>query len=143
MQVVKLVKEDRNKAPQDKRSIGIISLWHEAQAKLIAPKFAAVEAALQKNLAGKGIAKWTAPKGGYFVSVEVLDGCAADIVKMADAAGVKLTPAGATHPYGKDPNDSFIRLAPTMPGVKDIETAMEVFCACVELVCARKLQAKG
>lgn len=115
----------------------------EAQAKLIAPKFAAVEAALQKNLAGKGIAKWTAPKGGYFVSVEVLEGCAADIVKMADAAGVKLTPAGATHPYGKDPNDSFIRLAPTMPGVKDIETAMEVFCACVELVCARKLQAKG
>ncbi len=113
----------------------------EAQAALIGPKFAAVEAALSKNLAGKGIAKWTTPKGGYFVSVEVLEGCAAEIVKMADAAGVKLTPAGATHPYAMDPADSFIRLAPTMPSVAEIETAMEVFCACVELVCARKLEA--
>ncbi|MEK9722505.1 MAG: aminotransferase [Rhodospirillaceae bacterium] len=115
----------------------------DEQAKLIAPKFAAVEAALSKNLAGKGIAKWTAPKGGYFVSVEVLEGCAAEIIKLADAAGVKLTPAGATHPYGKDPKDSFIRLAPTMPSVQEIETAMEVFCACVELVAAKKLQAQG
>lgn len=113
----------------------------EAQAALVAPKFQAVEAALQKNLAGKGIATWTTPKGGYFVCVDVVDGCASEIIKMADAAGVKLTPAGATHPYGNDPDDRTIRLAPTMPSVAEIETAMEVFCACVELVCARKLAA--
>jgi len=113
----------------------------EKQAEIVAPKFQAVERALEKNLAGKGIATWTAPKGGYFVSVEVLEGCATEIIELADAAGVKLTPAGATHPYGKDPADSFIRLAPTMPSVEEIETAMEVFCACVELVCARKLAA--
>ena len=111
----------------------------DKQAALIAPKFAAVNDALERNLGGTGIAAWTKPEGGYFVSVDVLDGCASEIIKLAGAAGVKLTPAGATYPYGNDPHDRNIRLAPTMPAVDEIETAMEVFCACVELVSARKL----
>jgi len=112
----------------------------EKQAASVGPKFLAVDAALEKNLGSKGLATWTKPKGGYFVSVDVLDGCAAEIVALAGKAGVKLTPAGATYPYGKDPHDRNIRLAPTMPSVYEIEQAMEVFCACVEVVCMRKLQ---
>ncbi len=111
----------------------------DKQAALLGPKFAAVDEALERHLAGKRIARWTKPEGGYFVSVDVLDGCASDIISMAGKAGVKLTPAGATYPYGKDPHDRNIRLAPTMPSVDEIKTAMEVFCTCVELVCARKL----
>lgn len=111
----------------------------EAHAKLLTPRFNAVNEALEKNLAGKGIATWTKPEGGYFVSVDVLEGCATEIVRLAGEAGVKLTPAGATFPYGKDPKDSNIRLAPTMPSVDEITQAMEVFCACVELACTRKL----
>jgi aspartate/methionine/tyrosine aminotransferase len=112
----------------------------EKQAASIGPKFAAVDAALEKHLAGKGLATWTKPQGGYFVSVDVLDGCAQEIVNLAGKAGVKLTPAGATYPYGKDPNDRNIRLAPTMPSVYEIEQAMEVFCACVEVVCLGNLK---
>ncbi len=111
----------------------------DRQAALIGPKFAAVNDALERNLGGKGVAAWTKPQGGYFVSVDVLDGCAAQVVKLAGQAGVKLTPAGATFPYGRDPHDRNIRLAPTMPTVDEIERAMEVFCVCVELACARKL----
>lgn len=99
----------------------------DAQAAIIGPKFAAVEDALQRRLAGKGIAKWTSPKGGYFVSVDVLDGCASEIIRLAGEAGVKLTPAGSTYPLGEDPNDRNIRLAPTMPTVGEVKSAMEVF----------------
>jgi len=110
----------------------------EKQAASVGPKFAAVDAALEKNLGGKGLATWTKPAGGYFVSVDVLDGCAQEVIDLAGKAGVKLTPAGATYPYGKDPRDRNIRLAPTMPSIYEIEQAMEVFCACVELVCLKK-----
>jgi DNA-binding transcriptional MocR family regulator len=112
----------------------------DKHAAIIGPKFDAVEEVLQRRLAGKDIATWTKPDGGYFVSVDVLDGCAAEVVRLASEAGVKLTSAGATFPYGKDPNDRNIRLAPTMPSVDDIRSAMETFCACVELVAAKKLQ---
>jgi len=111
----------------------------EKQAASVGPKFAAVDEILENRLGGKGIATWTKPEGGYFVSVDVLDGCAAEIVRMAGDAGVKLTPAGATFPYGKDPRDRNIRLAPTMPTLDEIRNAMEVFTTCVELVCLRKL----
>ncbi len=71
----------------------------------------------------------------------MLDGCAAEVVRLAGEAGVKLTPAGATHPKGKDPRDRNIRLAPTYPTLDEVKLSMEVFCACVELVCIRKLRA--
>jgi DNA-binding transcriptional MocR family regulator len=112
----------------------------DRQAAIIGPKFAAVDEILERRLAGKGIATWTKPEGGYFVSVDVLDGCAADVVRLAGEAGVKLVPAGATFPYGKDPNDRNIRLAPTMPAVDDIRDAMDIFCTCVELAAVNKLR---
>jgi len=111
----------------------------EKQAESVGPKFAAVDEILENRLGGMGIATWTKPEGGYFVSVDVLDGCAAEIVRMAGDAGVKLTPAGATFPYGNDPRDCNIRLAPTMPSLDEIRDAMEVFTTCVELVCLRKI----
>ncbi len=109
----------------------------DKHAALIAPKFAAVDAALTRNLEGKGLATWTRPNGGYFVSVDVPDGCAGETVRLAGETGIKLTPAGATFPYGKDPRDRNIRIAPTMPSVDEINAAMDVFCTCVELASAR------
>lgn len=111
----------------------------DGHAALCAPKFKAVDDALHKHLAGKGIATWTRPKGGYFVSLDVLDGCAKEVIRLAGEAGVKLTPAGSCHPYGKDPNDRNIRLAPTLPPLEEVVQAMEVVCACVELACLNKL----
>jgi len=115
----------------------------EGHAKLCAPKFKAVDDALTKHLAGKGIATWTRPKGGYFVSLDVLDGCAKEVIRLAGEAGVKLTPAGSCFPYGKDPNDRNIRLAPTLPPLDEVVQAMEVVCACVELACLNKLAEDG
>lgn len=111
----------------------------QGHAAIMAPKFDAVVDALESNLAGKGIASWTKPEGGYFVSVDLLDGCASEVVRLAGEAGVKLTPAGATYPLGDDPKDRNLRIAPTMPSVDEVKQAMEVFCACVELAAARKL----
>jgi len=108
-------------------------------AAIIKPKFDAVVATFEKELGGKGIAEWTKPRGGYFVSLDCLDGCAAQVVKLAAEAGVKLTNAGATFPYGKDPRDRNIRVAPTLPPLDQVETAMRVVALCVELVSARKL----
>jgi DNA-binding transcriptional MocR family regulator len=110
----------------------------DKHAALIAPKFEAVDAVLTRNLGGKGLATWIKPQGGYFISIDVMDGCAAETVRLAGEAGVKLTPAGATFPYGRDPRDRNIRLAPTMPSVEELNSAMEVFCTCLELACARK-----
>lgn len=117
---------------------GIVELM-DAHAEIIAPKFAAVDRVLEERLAGLGIASWTKPDGGYFVSVDVLPGCASAVIAKAAEAGLKLTPAGATWPYGKDPEDRNLRLAPTMPSVEEIERAMEIFCTCVELVCLPKV----
>ena len=93
---------------------------------------------LEKQLGGKGLATWTNPKGGYFISLDTNQGCAKRVVELANNAGVKLTAAGATFPYKKDPNDSNIRLAPTLPSVAEIKQAMEVVCLCVELADAEK-----
>ena len=114
----------------------------DKQAALIGPKFEAVNEALERRLGGNGIATWTKPAGGYFVSVDVIDGCAAEVIRLAGEAGVKLTPAGATYPYGKDPNDRNIRLAPTMPSVDEIKSAMEVFCTSVELASIESLMSR-
>ncbi len=80
---------------------------------------------------------------GYFVSVDLVDGCAAEVVRLAGEVGVKLTPAGATYPLGHDPRDRNLRIAPTMPSVDEVELAMEVFCACVDLASARKLRERA
>ena len=85
-------------------------------------------------MAGKNIAAWSQPQGGYFISIDTLKGCAAAVVKMAADAGVKLTPAGSTYPYKKDPLDRNIRIAPTFPPLEDIQAAMELVAICIQMV---------
>ena len=108
--------------------------------EILAPKFAAVQRILTGRLgAWPQLASWTDPTGGYFVSLNVLPGTAARVVELAAAAGVALTPAGATYPYGVDPSDSNIRLAPSMPPLFEVEAAMEVVADCVLLAAAEKV----
>ena len=108
-------------------------------ADILRPKFETVETILEKNLGGLGIGSWTKPKGGYFISFDTMDGCAKEVAAKCKKAGVKLTPAGATYPYGKDPRDSNIRIAPTYPPIEDLRTASQLFCLCVKLVSAQHL----
>ena len=89
-----------------------------------------------------GIGTWTNPKGGYFVSFESLDGCAKEIVSRCKKAGLVLTNAGATYPYGKDPHDSNIRIAPSFPSCEDLQLAMDVFTCVVKLVSVKKYLAE-
>ena len=107
-------------------------------ADIIRPKFEAVEEILDRNLSGLGIGTWTKPLGGYFISFDSLPGCAKAIVGRAKKAGVIMTSAGATYPYGKDPADSNIRIAPTYPSLNELKTAAELFTICVRLVSAEK-----
>ncbi len=107
-------------------------------AKIIKPRFDAVLEKLQDSLGHANMGAWTKPQGGYFVSFDSLPGLAREIVKLASDVGVKLTPAGATFPYGKDPADKNIRLAPTFPSVREIEKAMDVFVVCVQLASIRQ-----
>lgn len=99
---------------------------------IIRPKFDVVDRVLRAELSHLGIAQWTQPDGGYFVSLDTLDGCARRVVQLAAEAGVKLTSAGATFPYGKDPRDRNIRIAPTLPSLAEIETAMQVLSVCIQ-----------
>ena len=108
-------------------------------AEIIRPKFEAVEQILDEELSGLGIGEWTKPLGGYFISFDSLPGCAKKIVARAKKAGVEMTKAGATWPYGKDPFDSNIRIAPTYPSLPDLKTAAKLFSLCVRLVSAEKL----
>ncbi len=103
-------------------------------AAILQPKFAAVDDILEREHGGTGVAEWSRPEGGYFVSLDTLDGCASKVVAMAKAAGVELTKAGATFPYGKDPRDRNIRLAPSLPGLEEIRQAMELVALCIQLV---------
>ena len=106
---------------------------------IIAPKFELVCKTLEKEIAPLGIGEWTEPKGGYFVSFNALNGCAKRIVKLCSEAGVTLTGAGATFPYGVDPDDKNIRIAPTYPSIEDLGKAMELFVISVKLASAEKL----
>ena len=108
-------------------------------ADIIRPKFEAVEQIFDENLGGLGIASWTTPKGGYFISFDAMEGCAKEIIDKAKKAGVKMTPAGSTWPYHNDPHDSNIRVAPTYPPLEDLKTAAKLFSVCVKLVSAQKL----
>jgi DNA-binding transcriptional MocR family regulator len=113
-----------------KNAAGVNALMKK-HAEILRPKFAAVERVLTKELGGTGLATWTKPRGGYFVSVDTQRGMATKVVKAAADAGVKLTPAGSSYPYRKDPNDTNIRIAPSFPSVADVERAMEVFAVAI------------
>ncbi|MCI6551946.1 MAG: aminotransferase class I/II-fold pyridoxal phosphate-dependent enzyme [Lachnospiraceae bacterium] len=108
-------------------------------AQIMRPKFEAVLRVLEEELGGAGIAQWTEPKGGYFISFEAMEGCAKKIVDKCREAGVVLTGAGATFPYGMDPQDTNIRLAPTLPSPEELAAATDLFVLCVKLVSTEAL----
>src|SRR5207248_2671504 len=107
-------------------------------AALLKPRFDHVLRHLREGLAGSGMGEWTEPKGGYFISFNTLPGLAREVVRLAASVGVKLTPAGATWPYGKDPEDRNIRIAPSFPSLDEIDRAMQVFVVCVQLASVRQ-----
>jgi DNA-binding transcriptional MocR family regulator len=113
------------------RDMAGVEALMEGHRRILAPKFRAVQDTFAAELAG--IATWTEPKGGYFVSLDVPDGCARRVVELARAAGVALTPAGSTFPYGRDPRDRNIRIAPTFPRLEDVRAAAEAVAVCVQL----------
>ena len=120
-----------------KDAAGIARLMDQHRA-LIAPKFQMVLDTFAEKFSGVADVSWTKPKGGYFISLEVPQGCASRIVALAKDAGVVLTPAGATHPCGKDPEDRIIRIAPTFPELKDVAQAAEGVAICVMLAAAER-----
>ena len=111
-------------------------------ADILRPKFEMVEDTLERELGELGIGSWTKPLGGYFIGFESLPGCAKEIVSRCKKAGVTMTPAGATWPYGKDPQDSSIRIAPTFPPLEELEKASRLFSLCVKIVSAEKILEK-
>lgn len=98
-----------------------------------------VEKICEEELGGLGIAKWTNPKGGYFISFDTMDGCAKEVVRKCAKAGVVLTPAGATYPGGVDPHDANIRIAPSFPPLNDLKTATELLCLATKYVACTKI----
>jgi len=112
-----------------------------AQRRLLAPKFEATLAALDRHLSDLGTVHWTRPEGGYFISVDAMDGTARRTIELARALGIALTPAGATWPGGQDPNDRVLRLAPTFPSVEAVRIAAEGIALCIRLSALEKMQA--
>ncbi len=108
-------------------------------AGVLAPKFGVVADMLEQEIAPCGFANWNRPKGGYFVSLNTMPGTAKRALALCKEAGVVMTPAGATFPYGNDPQDSNIRIAPSLPPVEELEKAMDVFCTCLKLAALEKL----
>lgn len=111
-------------------------------AGIMAPKFKIVLDVLDQQIAPCGFAQWNKPKGGYFVSLNTMPGTAKRALALCSEAGVTMTDAGATYPYGKDPQDSNIRIAPSLPPVEELEKAMDVFCTCLKLAAIEKLLGK-
>jgi DNA-binding transcriptional MocR family regulator len=118
-------------------SAGIAELMDRHRA-IVAPKFAKVQEIFTEHLGGTGVARWTEPKGGYFVTLDVADGCAKQVVQLAKQAGVELTPAGATHPHGNDLHDRTIRIAPTFPDLGEVVKAAEGVALCVLVAATQK-----
>lgn len=108
-------------------------------AAILRPKFEMIINTFEEELSGREVGSWIAPKGGYFISFEAMEGCAKEIVAKAKKAGVTMTPAGAPYPYGKDPKDSTIRIAPSYPTTEDLKMATDIFVTCVKLVSIEKI----
>ncbi|MDH3694922.1 MAG: aminotransferase, partial [Gammaproteobacteria bacterium] len=123
--------------------IGGVRAHMRKHAELVKPKFDLVHEVLHEELDGKDIATWTNPNGGYFISLDVWDGCAKQVIQVAADVGVNLTKAGAPFPYGKDPRDCNIRIAPTFPRREEIKLATEVLAVCIQLVAVRQLLGKS
>lgn len=111
-------------------------------AQILRPKFETVLSVFEKELGGTGIADWTKPRGGYFLSLNTMDDCARRVYRLAKSTGVSLTEAGATFPYGCDPRDRNLRIAPSFPTLSELEMATHVVCQCVRFVSAEKLLAE-
>ena len=123
------------------RDLDGIHAHMEKHRALIAPKFAAVEEAFERRLASHGFARWTKPAGGYFIILDVMEGTGSRVVALAKAAGLALTPAGSTHPYGKDPEDRTLRIAPTYPGLAEVKLAADAVALCTLLAACEKRMA--
>ncbi len=108
-------------------------------ANILRPKFELVDKMFEENLGGLEIAHWTKPQGGYFISLYVNPGCARRVYQIARSVGVTLTTAGSTYPYGRDPQDSNLRIAPTFPDDEELTQAIEILCSCIKVACAEKL----
>ena len=116
-----------------------LSAHMKKHASIIKPRFDSVLKHLEEAFGGNDLGKWESADGGYFISFDTKPGLAKEVVKLAGEAGVKLTPAGATFPYGNDPNDSNIRIAPTVPTVEQVDEAMKVFVICVKLASVNQI----
>ncbi len=114
----------------------------QRHASVMAPKFASVLNMLEEKLRRTGIATWSRPRGGYFISLDAMPGTAKRTWELCRQAGVVLTDAGATYPYGIDPNDSNLRIAPSLPPIHELQQAMEVLCICLKLAACEKLLGK-
>ena len=108
-------------------------------AAILRPKFELVENEFEAELGGCDIAHWTSPRGGYFISLYVMNGCARRVYQLARSVGVTLTTAGSTYPYGRDPHDSNLRIAPSFPEADELKQAIEILCCCIKVACAEKL----
>jgi DNA-binding transcriptional MocR family regulator len=118
-----------------------IAAHMDQQRRLLAPKFAAVREMFEARLGGRGIAAWTNPHGGYFVSLDVLDGCAQRVVALARAAGIEVVAAGRTFPYGRDPRDRNIRIAPSFPPADEVRAAVDALATSVLVATSERLLA--
>ncbi len=121
------------------RNLDGIKEHMKLHAAILRPKFDIVLRTLSEQLDGTGIADWHTPNGGYFVSVTLMEGCAKEVVRMLKEAGVVFTGAGATYPYHQDPHDANLRIAPTLPPCDELQTAMNLFCICTQIVAIKKL----
>ena len=143
MSVMTVGHDKVNQLRQARFLLGRVEEHMRGHAALVRPRFEAVGRILGESLGGLGIATWTEPKGGYFVTVTTLTGLASEVVALAAEAGVTLTPAGATHPGGHDPDDRIIRLAPTFASTDEVEAATEILALCIELASVRKLRGES
>jgi DNA-binding transcriptional MocR family regulator len=121
------------------KSVDGIKDHMKKHAEILRPKFDAVIKKLETELNGLGVGEWIKPDGGYFITFISETGCAKRVVALCKEAGVIMTNAGATHPYGNDPEDRYIRIAPTFPSFAELETAMEIFCAAAKLATVERL----